>query len=48
MGSGYSAEQKKQFEPYRVYIDKAINDRDYREFVQTRDKLNTDFQAKKP
>lgn len=48
MGSGYSAEQKKQFEPYRLQIDKAINDREYLEFAKTRDKFVAELAVKKP
>lgn len=48
MGGGYSAEQKKAFEPYRMMIDKAINDRDYSEFIATRDRFTADLKRKVP
>lgn len=43
MGNRYSAEQKVQFEPYRVQMDRAVNDRDYNDFLQVRDKISADL-----
>lgn len=48
MGSGYSAEQKKDFDPYRMLIDKAVLDPTFTEFQLVRDKLCADLNAKKP
>jgi hypothetical protein len=48
MGSGYSTEQKKEFQHYKALMDKAINDgQEYREFRQVRDALGKHLQLKK-
>lgn len=48
MGSGYSAEQRKEFEPYHILIDKALTDKEYHQFQNVRNKLCTELTAKKP
>lgn len=48
MGGGYSAEQQKTFEPYRMMIDRAINDKDYADFVLQRDRFVSDLKKKVP
>jgi hypothetical protein len=48
MGSGYSAEQKKEFEHYKMLMNKAINDgQQYQDFRQVRDALSKHLQLKK-
>lgn len=48
MGGEYSAEQRKAFEPYRIKMDKAINDNEFNTFITVRDQLINSLNNREP
>lgn len=49
MGSGYSVEQQKEFETYRLMLEKAIKDKEpFDEFKIVQETFDRKFQAKHP
>lgn len=48
MGGEYSAEQRKAFEPYRIKMEKAINDSEFNVFVTVRDQLINGLRNREP
>lgn len=49
MGSGYSADQQKEFETYRQMLDRAIKDKEpFQEFNLVKNALERKLQSRQP